>query len=117
MYNRDMPLALTYLIWALATARLVGIATGKDEITRPYLRGTETTPGFAGRVNPQDLEHGWRHLVAYLATCQWCASIWVGLLVTAPLAYWHGTDWWALLPALGLAFSQVAGMTSNTGRD
>jgi len=112
MYNRGMPDALTYLIWALATARLVGIVTGKDEITRPYVRVR-----FTNWVNPDDLEEGWRHLVAYLATCQWCASIWVGLLVTAPLAYWHGTAWWALVPALGLAFSQLTGMTSNTGRD
>jgi uncharacterized protein DUF1360 len=123
MYNRPMQLdALMLLIYVLTTARLTALATGTDEITRPYVRGTydddgETiTPGLVGRINPQELEHGWRHLLAYLLTCQWCASTWIGLAL-APVALWHGSSPWALAPALGLAFSQVTGMLSKMGRD
>jgi hypothetical protein len=46
----------------------------------------------------------------------WCASVWLGLLAVAPVAYWYGTEPWAMIPALGLAFSQVTGMTSGWGR-
>jgi hypothetical protein len=119
MYNRDMQLDAwsILIIYALATARFTAIVTGVDEITRPYVRGTEDTPGFVGRVNPDDLERGWRHLVTYLATCQWCASIWLGLFVFAPLAWWHGNNPWVLVPCLGLGFSQVTGMLSKMGRE
>ena len=102
---------LTLVIYALATARLTGIATGLDEITRPYMRVK-----FADWVNPQELESGWRHLVTYLATCMWCASIYIGILLMAPIALWHGTEPWALIPALGLTFSWVSGATSEWGR-
>lgn len=104
--------ALTFVIYALATARLTGIATGLDEITRPYVRVK-----FANWVNPQELESGWRHLVTYLAACMWCASIYLGVLAMGPLSYWYGTRPWLLVPALGLAYSQVTGMTSKIGRD
>jgi len=73
MYNRDMQLdALMVLIFVLATARATGLFTGTDEITRPYVRGTSNddgdtvTPGLVGRINPDELERGWRHLLAYL---------------------------------------------------
>jgi len=124
MYNRDMQLdALMVLIFVLATARATGLFTGTDEITRPYVRGTSNddgdtvTPGLVGRINPDELERGWRHLLAYLLTCQWCASTWLGLLVFAPLAWWHGGNPYVLVPCLGLAFSQVTGMLSKMGRD
>lgn len=114
--------ALMFLIYALATARATGLATGTDEITRPYVRGTSNddgemvTPGMVGRINPDELERGWRHLLGYLLTCQWCASTWLGALVFAPLAYWHGSNPIVYLLCLGLAFSQVVGMTSKLGR-
>lgn len=114
---------LMFLIYALATARTTALATGTDEITRPYVRGTfdddgeMVTPGLVGRINPDELERGWRHLLAYLLTCQWCASTWLGLFVFAPLAWWHGNSPWALVPCLGLAFSMVTGMLSKMGRE
>ncbi len=113
MYNRAMPVdALMFAIYALATARLTGIATGADEITRPYVRVR-----FTNWINPDDLETGWRHLLAYLAACMWCASIYLGVLAIAPLSYWYGREPWLMVPALGLAYSQITGMTSNWGRD
>lgn len=104
--------AVVLLIFALATARATGIVTGADELTRPYVKVK-----FVDWVNPDDLETGWRHAIAYLATCQWCASIWLGLFVFAPLAHWHGSNPIVYLFALGLAFSQVTGMLSRLGRD
>lgn len=114
MYNGNMQRldVLTFVVYALATARLTGLATGLDEITRPYVRIR-----FAEWVNPQELESGWRHLVTYLATCMWCASIYLGVLAMAPISYWYGDRPWAYVPALGLAFSQVTGMASKLGRD
>jgi hypothetical protein len=105
--------AWVFLIYALATARATRIVTGAVEITRPYMRGTEDTPGFVGRGNPDELEHGWRHLIAYLATCQWCASIWLGCLVFAPLAYWHGSNpaYW---PCSRPGITAVAGTLSGS---
>lgn len=46
--------------------------------------------------------------LAYLITCPWCASIYVGA-VAAPLAYWLGSSPWLFVPALALAFSYVTG--------
>lgn len=113
---------LIFLIFTLATARATALVTGTDEITRPYVRGTfdddgeMITPGLVGLINPDELERGWRHLLAYLLTCQWCASTWLSLFMFAPLAWWHGSNPWVFVPCLGLAFSQSTGMMSKMGR-
>jgi hypothetical protein len=101
---------LYLVLYALATARATAILTGKDEVTRPYIYG------WANKINPDELERGWRHLVSYLMTCQWCASIWIGFPV-AWVTIYHGGAPWAFLPALALTYSQVTGMLSNLGRD
>ena len=99
------------LVYALATARLTALATGTDEITAaPVLWLIE-------KINPAKLEGGWRFLLAYGITCMWCASIWIGLLLVAPVAYWYPAVPWALVPALGLAFSQTTGLLSGVGRE
>lgn len=98
------------LVYALATARLAALATGADEITAaPVL-------WLVGKINPAGLENGWRFIVAYGATCMWCTSMWIAAAI-APVVYWHGTEWWALIPASALAFSQIAGLLSGVGRD
>ena len=53
--------------------------------------------------------------LAYLFTCPWCVSIYIGAAV-APLAWWHSSNPAVMLPAMALAFSQVAGMTASIGR-
>lgn len=52
--------------------------------------------------------------LAYLVTCPWCASIYVGA-VAAPLWYWLGTSPWVLVPAAALAFSYVTGFLAQHG--
>ncbi len=98
------------LVYALATARLTALATGTDEITAPSL------VWLTGKINPNELDKGWRFLLAYGITCMWCASIYIGILAVAPVAYWHGAEPWALIPAMGLAFSWFTGSTSGWGR-
>jgi len=106
----DAPTLAVLLVYALATARLTGLATGVDEITAPAVLW------LVGKINPAELEGGWRFKLAYGVACMWCASVYVGILLMAPLAYWYPTEPWALIPAMGLAFSQVTGMTSGWGR-
>lgn len=106
----DAPALAVLLVYALATARLTGLATGADEITAPAVLW------LVDKINPAGLEKGWRFLAAYGVGCMWCVSIYLGILAMAPVAYWYATEPWALIPAMGLAFSQVTGMVSGLGR-
>ena len=106
----DAPSLVILLVYALATARLTALATGTDEITAPALLR------LTSKINPAKLDKGWRFLLSYGITCMWCASIYVGILLMAPVAYWHGAEPWALIPAMGLAFSWISGATSEWGR-
>lgn len=99
----------TLLVYALATARLTGIFTGEDEIFAPQVLW------LVKKINPDSLDVGWRFKIAYMITCMWCASVWIGAPM-AVLAYLFGTRPWALIPAAALAFSQISGMTSGWGR-
>ena len=47
-----------------------------------------------------------------LITCAWCASIWVGPLVTVP-AYFYGDAAWFVIPAVVLLASQVTGLSAQ----
>ena len=106
----DAPALVVLLVYALATMRLTGLATGTDEITAPAVLW------LAEKINPAGLEKGWRFKLAYGMACMWCASVYVGILLAAPLAYWYGTEPWAMIPAMGLAFSQLTGLFSGVGR-
>lgn len=106
----DAPPLVLFLVYALATARLAGLVTGEDEITAAAVLRLKK------KINPASLDSGWRHFLSYFVSCMWCTSAWIGMLLLAPAAYWYGTEPWALVPAMGLAFSQVAGMTSGWGR-
>jgi hypothetical protein len=102
---------LIFAVYALATARLTALATGVDELTADWtLKAVE-------KINPGKLSSGWRYKVAYGIACMWCASVWLALLLVAPVAYWFPTEPWAMIPATALAFSFVAGATSGWGRD
>lgn len=93
------------VVLALATARITGLITA-DDITAPirdriaYRNGRRSDP---------------RGVLADLATCQWCASVYVAAGVVASSWLW-GSHLWLWLIALGLASSQVTGMLSKLGR-
>lgn len=101
-----VPTWLALLIYALAVARVTGLIVA-DAITEPVrdriVIWLDDTPGSSG---------AW---FATLITCPWCAGMWVSL-AAAPLVWFWGTSPVMLVPALALAFSQVAGSLSNLGR-
>lgn len=53
-------------------------------------------------------------LLAYLAVCPWCVSVWTGAAasVLATPYVWPGGPWWGY-PATALALSYGTGMLSN----
>jgi len=98
----------TFGVYALACARVTGLITA-DRITE-QLRARLIRRWC--RDAPEDDCTDWR---AYLLMCQWCMSIWVA----APFAaawWWGGASPWFLVPAALLAFSQITGMLSSSGR-
>lgn len=99
------------LVYAMATARLTGLATGTDEVFAPQVLW------LVKKINPDMLESGWRFKISYMVTCMWCASFWLGLFLLAPIAYWYPAEPWALIPASALAYSWFTGATSGWGRD
>jgi hypothetical protein len=102
----NIPVWLALLIYALAVARLTGLVVA-DAITEPVrdrlVGWLDDSPGSSGE---------W---FATLIQCPWCAGMWISL-AAAPLIWF----WWdspvMLIPAIALAFSQVAGSISNLGR-
>lgn len=96
---------VVWLIFALATARLTVLAT-LDEITRPAREAI---------LRRLDEDRGSHRALAYFIECPWCVSWWVAAVV-APIAYWHGTNPWVLVPAVVLSFSMVTGALSGLGR-
>lgn len=51
---------------------------------------------------------------AYLATCDWCMSMWIAAPAAVAAWNWGGT-WGFQIPALALAASYVAGYLSQVG--
>lgn len=132
-------------VYALAIARATGLITAdtlteplRDGLIRRLGQGLPPHPGLAamdlamkivsgGQPQPPSLPdidyvlaqlrqaHPARWVLGKLATCAWCASIWISAAVV-PLAWWHGDSLWLLLPALALAASQITGMLSDVGR-
>ena len=131
-----MPPALLFLVYALAVARLTRLLT-LDRLTEaPRERlivavWTRAWMPWARVEHPEEDEHMQRNrachmgsaaraddadppLLAYLLTCPWCVSIYVGA-VAAPLAWFWGSSPWLAIPALALAFSQVTGVLAAKG--
>ncbi len=94
------------LVYALAVSRLAGLVA-LDAITE------DLRDNLIGWLDDRPKTLG--AFVSALITCPWCVSIWIAAVI-APLAYLWGDRPAVLLPALALAFSQVAGMTSSLGR-
>lgn len=92
---------VAFVAMALAVARLTGLIT-EDKITEPV------------RIRVLDrLEEDSK--LAYLMTCPWCVSIYLGVLA-APLLWWHSDNPAVMIPATVLALSQAVGMTASIGR-
>ena len=93
--------AVALVVMALAVARLTGLVT-EDKITED-LRGW-----LLDRIDEDSK-------LAYLITCPWCVSIYLAIPAAA-LVWWHADNPVAMIPALMLAFSQIAGMLASIGR-
>lgn len=98
--------AVLLVIYALAVMRVTGLVTA-DAITEP------ARDAFIGWLDDRPNTLG--SFLAALIQCPWCASIWLGF-AAAPLVWYFGDSPVMLIPALALAFSQLAGMTHNLGR-
>lgn len=96
--------AVWFPIYALAMARLVGIAALDTITDAPRTLVTLATDQRRGL--------SW---VGYLINCAWCTGIWVAAPYTAAIAAWHGSPYLGW-PVTALAFAQVAGMLSGVGR-
>lgn len=90
--------ALAFAVAALATARITRLITA-DYLTEPARRWAVLRLGIESRLS-------------YLITCQWCTSVWVAAAV-APAVYWWWHHAWVQVPAMMLAFSQIAGWFSR----
>jgi hypothetical protein len=119
-------LAALFVVYALAVARVTRLV-GEDVLldgprervvawawarkygTEPSLEATPRPLWMLVRAN-----RGLEPKLAYLITCPWCASIYVGA-VAAPLWYWLGSSPWLLVPAAALAFSYVTGFLAQHG--
>jgi hypothetical protein len=93
--------AIALVVMALAVARLTGLIT-EDKITE----------GLRSALFDRIDEDG---KLAYLITCPWCVSIYLAI-PAAVLVWWHADNPVAMIPAIVLAFSQVAGMLASIGR-
>jgi len=86
---------ITLALAALATARLTRLVTRDVIFTVPRDRLIVALPP---RLDP----------VAYLLTCDWCASVYVGAGVGAAWWAWGDTRWF-MAAAAALAFSHITG--------
>jgi len=114
-----MPIVLTLAVYALAVARVTRLIT-HDRITEAPRRRlvvalwARTLPLSDARTEAgRRLDAGGDPpLGAYLVTCPWCVSTYVGA-VAAPLWYYLGERPWLLIPAAVLAFSYACGFLAT----
>lgn len=97
-----MDAAITLFLAALATARLTRLVT-KDAIF-------DGPRGWLIVKLPERLD-----LVAYLITCAWCTSVYLGAGTAAAWYAWGEQRWFAAV-AGALAFSHITGwLTTREG--
>lgn len=101
-----IPLWLQLLIYALAAARVTGLIVA-DSLTE------DLRDGILARLDDRPKTAG--SYLATLITCPWCAGMWVSL-IASPLVWFFHASPVMLIPAIALAFSQVIGMTASVGR-
>lgn len=101
-----LPTPVLLLVYALAVARVTGLVTQDDlteEARHRFVTWLDDRPRTLGSY------------LAKLVTCPWCAGMWISL-AAAPLVWRFAEHPVLFVPALAMAFSQVAGMTSQMGR-
>lgn len=102
-YATHMPELAVVVVWALATARLVGLAT-VDEVSTPLrkwlIEHLDDRPRTVGNT------------VSRIISCPWCLGVYVGA-VTALVFWWHATNPWLLVPVIALAFAEIAGQLTS----
>lgn len=69
----------------------------------------QLTYGFRSRVV---LRLGPDHPIAYLLTCSWCLSVWIGAAVCTAAYWWSDTEAWFLVTLAGTA-SLLTGWAAN----
>lgn len=106
MAGMTIPVWLQLLIYALAAARVTGLIVA-DSITEG------ARDALLGWLDDRPRTLG--SFVAGVVECPWCAGMWVGLVASPLVWFWHASPV-MLIPALALAFSQVIGMTAPLGR-
>lgn len=133
-YAVRMSPALTLALVVLAVARATRLLTSDRILDRPrrwlvirlwartLVRAErERSPGWdmhmvrhGTRVTAADRlgQGGDPPLGAYLVTCPWCVSVYVGA-AAAPLWYWFGDSPWVIVPAAALAASYVTGFLAG----
>ena len=58
------------------------------------------------------LRYGPSHPLAYLITCSWCLSVWIGAGIATAAYWWGDTRWWFMLALAGTA-SLITGWAAN----
>ena len=91
-----MAIWLTYLVYALAVARVARLVAEDKILEAPRIWVLAKLPEGS--------------LLEYGITCQFCVSVWIGA-VAAPVAYFWGMQPWFFVPALALAFSHFTVLT------
>jgi hypothetical protein len=121
------------LVYALAVARVTRLITS-DKITErprlvfvhwryrkahPWIDNIDKemlSPFSQAQLRKENLrlamEQNPPPLLAYMAMCPWCVSIYAGA-ITAPIVWFWGTSPWLVVPGLALAFSYLAGFLAQ----
>lgn len=91
---------VVFAVWALATARVVGLVT-VDEVSanaRKWLiEHLDERPRTFGNT------------LSRILSCPWCFGVYAGVAMAAVFAV-GATNPWLFYPALALAFAQLAGV-------
>lgn len=121
-----MSAPIILIVSALAVARITRMITADKILDRPRVAVVkaawrrahpwitrEPPEGQATALAMAMASHAQNPpLLAYLAFCPWCVSIWVGA-AAAPAVWLWGARPWLFVPALALAFSQVTGLLAT----
>lgn len=104
---------MIFVLLALAVARVTRFVTS-DVLSRPLRQWTVTK--LLSRGDGPHRTSGFRYELAYLVTCDWCASIYVGAAFAGAWYAWGETMWLTAVCA-ALAASYVAGYLNTRAGD
>jgi hypothetical protein len=117
-----MPGAITFVVFALAVARITRMINRDQVFAAPRRRlyrhlphvhlGVRSECDRCHRPIGNKVHVSEDSLGAYLVLCPWCVSVYLGAI--GAVVYWlWGTSPWIFLPALALAFSYVTGFLAE----